>query len=63
MKQAHINIEIANKAVLQPIEQVAQDKLGIDRASLELYGNYKAKIPVSFFQSLHEKPDGPCFGR
>ncbi len=63
MKHTHINIEIANKAVLQPIEQVAQDKLGIDRASLELYGNYKAKIPVSFFQSLPQKPDGPCFGR
>ncbi len=58
MKHTHSNIEIANKAVLQSIEQVAQDKLGIDRASLELYGNYKAKIPVSFLQSLHEKPDG-----
>jgi formate--tetrahydrofolate ligase len=58
MTHTQSNIEIANKAVLQPIEQVAQDKLGIDRASLELYGNYKAKIPVSFLQRLHEKPDG-----
>ncbi len=63
MKQTHSNIEIANKAVLQSIEQVAQEKLGIDRASLELYGTYKAKIPVSFLQSLPQKPDGPCFGR
>jgi len=58
MKHTHINIEIANKAVLQPIDQVAQDKLGIDRASLELYGNYKAKVPVSLLQSLPKKSNG-----
>jgi len=58
MTQANVNIEIANNAVLQPIEQVAWEKLGIDREVLEFYGKHKAKIPLSFIQGLTERPNG-----
>ena len=58
MAKPNVNIDIANNAILQPIEQVAQEKLGIDREDVELYGKYKAKIPLSFLKSLHKQPDG-----
>ncbi len=58
MTQTNVNIEIANRAVLQPIERVAQEKLGLARESLDLYGTYKAKIPFSKFEDLQEQPDG-----
>ena len=38
------DLEIAKKATLRPITQVAE-KLGITADDLELYGRYKAKIP------------------
>ncbi len=40
------DLEIARQVTLQPITQVAA-KLGIDPESLELYGKYKAKLPLS----------------
>lgn len=46
------DIEIARKAKIRPIVQIA-DKLGIAREDLELYGNYKAKLPLSLID--HEK--------
>ena len=58
MGQTNVNIEIANKAVLQPIEQVAQEKLGLAREALDLYGKYKAKIPLSVLSDLNKKTDG-----
>ncbi len=58
MAQTNINSAIANKAVLRPIEHVAKEKLGLDREDLDLYGKYKAKIPLSVLNALHEKPDG-----
>lgn len=39
------DIEIAQKANMQPIAQVA-GRLGIDEDKLELYGKYKAKLPL-----------------
>ena len=30
---------------IKPIEQIA-DELGLGKESIELYGNYKAKIPL-----------------
>ena len=41
------DIEIARKATLQPITQIAQ-KLGVPEEELETYGKYKAKIPISY---------------
>ncbi len=39
------DLEIASKAVLRPITQIA-DQLGIEEGSLELYGRYKAKLSL-----------------
>jgi formate--tetrahydrofolate ligase len=44
MKQ---DIEIAQEAKIKPIVKIA-DKLGIPHDELELYGKYKAKIPLHF---------------
>jgi len=41
------DIEIAQEAKIQPIVKIA-DKLGIPRDELELYGKFKAKIPLHF---------------
>ena len=40
------DIEIAQSAKIRPISEIA-DKLGIDPEHLELYGKYKAKIPIN----------------
>ncbi len=39
------DLEIANKCQLQPIQLVAE-KLGIDTEHIEMYGKYKAKLPL-----------------
>lgn len=41
------DIEIAKQIKLKPIGEIA-DRLGIDRDDLELYGKYKAKIPLKY---------------
>lgn len=53
------DIEIAQRAKLLPIEQIAQ-KLGIAQEALEYYGPYKAKISDSVYNNLKDagKPDG-----
>lgn len=40
------DIEIASKITLKPITQIAS-RLGIDPELIELYGRYKAKLPLS----------------
>jgi formate--tetrahydrofolate ligase len=52
------DIEIAQKAKLQRITQLAKEKLDIDDRHLEPYGHYKAKISLEFVNSLAERPDG-----
>ncbi len=49
------NIEIARQATLHPIAEVAKEKLGIPEHQLELYGRYKAKIPLSCLQSMKQE--------
>ncbi|MFT7588600.1 MAG: formate--tetrahydrofolate ligase [Limisphaerales bacterium] len=44
-KKYATDLEIAEAAKLKPIGEIAK-KLGLDSASLELYGPYKAKIPL-----------------
>ncbi len=39
------DIEIAQATKMKPIKDVAEE-LGIDKEELELYGNYKAKLPL-----------------
>ncbi len=51
------DIEIAQAAKLQRIAQVAKDKLGIAEEHLEPYGHYKAKVSLSYLDSLKGRPD------
>jgi len=52
------DIEIAQKARLRRIVDLAQDRLGIPADHLEPYGHYKAKISTDFISSLEGRPDG-----
>ena len=51
------DIEIAQKATLQPIQKIA-DKAGIPQEYVIPYGNDKAKISLDFFKQLQDKKDG-----
>ena len=55
---AKTNIEIANQAVLQPIIEVAQERLGLRQEQVEPYGRYKAKISLDSLQQFGDRPDG-----
>ncbi len=52
------DIDIAQQARMQPISQVAHDKLGIPHACLQPYGHYKAKVSLDYIDSLKNRPDG-----
>ena len=43
------DIEIASTVKLKPITETAK-KLGIDPEVIELYGKYKAKLPLDLIQ-------------
>ena len=51
------DIEIARKAILKPIGDIAA-RLGIPPESVENYGRYKAKISLDYIRSLEGRPDG-----
>ncbi|HHY91184.1 MAG TPA: formate--tetrahydrofolate ligase, partial [Clostridiales bacterium] len=51
------DIQIAQEANLLPIVEVAE-KLGLEEEDLEQYGRYKAKISLSVYERLKDKPDG-----
>ncbi len=52
------DIEIAQRAEMRRIVEVAKEKLGIDEEHLEPYGHYKAKVSLDFIKGLANKPDG-----
>ena len=52
------DIEIAQAAVMRPINEIAAEKLGIGAEHLEPYGHYKAKISLAYIKSLGDRPDG-----
>jgi formate--tetrahydrofolate ligase len=52
------NIEIAQAAKLRPIAALAQDRLGIPDEALNTYGRHKAKLSLSYIDSLADRPDG-----
>ena len=52
------DIEIAQKAKLKRITEVAMTKLGIDDQHLDPYGHYKAKVSLDYVNSLADKPEG-----
>ncbi|QQL45219.1 formate--tetrahydrofolate ligase [Sulfuriroseicoccus oceanibius] len=52
------DLEIAQKAEMVRISKLAEEKLGIPDEHLEPYGHYKAKLSLSYLDSLKERPDG-----
>jgi formate--tetrahydrofolate ligase len=52
------DIEIAQKATIKPIIELAKSKLGIDAKFLEPYGHTKAKLSLDFLNEIKNKPDG-----
>src|SRR6187431_1880713 len=51
------NIEIAQAAKMQPIQQIAE-RLGIPDEHLDPYGRYKGKVALSWLAGLEDRPDG-----
>src|ERR1700760_1189993 len=51
------SLEIAQEAVLEPIETVASEA-GLEPDEIEPYGRYKAKISLSVLDRLADRPDG-----
>ena len=52
------DIEIAQKATMKPIIELARERLGIDAAWLEPHGHYKAKLSLSYMKEIAGRPDG-----
>lgn len=52
------DIEIAQRATLRRIADLALDRLGIADEQLVPYGHYKAKINLAYLASLSDRPDG-----
>jgi formate--tetrahydrofolate ligase len=51
------DVEIAQEAKMKPIVQVAAE-LGLTDDDLELYGKFKAKVSLTAWDRLKERPDG-----
>nr|PZN11643.1 MAG: formate--tetrahydrofolate ligase [Caldicoprobacter oshimai] len=51
------DIEIAQKAKLKPIVDVAS-QIGLTEEDLELYGKYKAKVKLAVWDRVKDRPDG-----
>lgn len=51
------DIEIAQKANIKPITEIAEE-FGISADDLELYGKYKAKISFDFIKKVENNPNG-----
>lgn len=51
------DIEIAQEATIQPITAIAE-KLGLSFDDIELYGKYKAKIPLEVLEKFKQNADG-----
>src|SRR5579872_3264513 len=52
------NIEIAQRAQMKPILALAKERLGIPEEYLEPYGRFKAKIALSYINTLKDRPTG-----
>ena len=51
------SLEIAQEAVLKPIEQIAEE-VGLQDEEFEPYGRYKAKIDLGVLERMHDAPNG-----
>ena len=52
------DIEIAQKAKMKRIVDLASEQYGIESEHLEPYGHYKAKLSLDYIDSLKSKPNG-----
>ncbi len=52
------DIEIAQRATLRAIVDLARDRLQIPESELEPYGRYKAKLSLAHIASLADRPEG-----
>ena len=52
------DIEIANAATMRPIREVAAETLGIAEEHLVPYGHFKAKVDLTYLESLADRPLG-----
>ncbi|MDA1342992.1 MAG: formate--tetrahydrofolate ligase [Proteobacteria bacterium] len=52
------DIEIAQKAKMQPIIGLVKEKFGIDAEHLDPFGHYKAKLSLEYVNSLKDNKDG-----
>jgi len=52
------NIEIAQRASMRPIVELARERLGIPAESLEPYGHYKAKVSLDYVAEVAPRPEG-----
>src|SRR5438132_13855906 len=52
------NIEIAQRAAMLPIAQLAHERLGIPQERPEPYAHYKAKVSLDYVAQLDSRPDG-----
>jgi formate--tetrahydrofolate ligase len=51
------SLEIAQEAVLKPIEQIAEE-VGLEDEEFEPYGRYKAKIDLGVLERMNDVPNG-----
>jgi len=51
------DIEIAQAAKMKDIREIAES-IGLSEDSLELYGNYKAKVSLDVIDKFKDRPDG-----
>ena len=51
------SLEIAQDAVLKPIEQIAEE-VGLEDEEFEPYGRYKAKIDLGVLDRMSDAPNG-----
>lgn len=52
------DIDIARKATMRKITELAKERLGIDEDNIEPIGHYKAKLNMEFVHSLEDREDG-----
>ncbi len=50
------NLDIAQRAPLRPIADLADERLGVPGEALESFGKYKAKISLDYLDGLAERP-------
>ena len=56
MSHSSVNLDIANRIPLDPIADVARNKLGLDPSQIDVFGRYKAKIPLTSLSPLPGQP-------